>query len=246
MLIQCPVVEPTTAEALVAGAGFVLWTAAYGFTIQQGRRDRTYGIPLIAICLNVTWEFYFAVLCPLVDRDAHCYCTSSGWSYAGVVIWFLLDFWILCQLFHYGWRQPALQRHLPSKTRHSAFLAMMAILLLLAFVWQYTFVAVAIDRDGNTLAWVTNLIMSALFVRSALTRPNLRGLSYRAAWAMLFGNLAFVIYAGLNHFAVFTPWPAPVTLALMVAVILFNCFYVLMLEFRRSSGSPNVISPVFP
>ncbi len=79
---------------------------------------------------------------------------------------------------------------------------------------------------------MTNLIMILLFIRSALTRPDLHGLSVGAAWAMLGGNLAFVTYAFLNDFAVFTPWPRQVTICLMLGVVLFNIFYLVVLWAR--------------
>ena len=63
---------------------------------------------------------------------------------------------------------------------------------------------------------------------------------------MALGNLAFVVYALLDDFAAFTLWPPQVTFSLMAAVILFNGFYILMLRFRRSAGSPHVVTPVFP
>lgn len=203
--------------------------------IRQGDRDRTCGVPVIALCLNITWELYFAVICPL-RQDERCFCSSGGDWRKLLFLWLLLDVRLLKQLYDFGWRQTVLQRHVPRESRHPAFLAMMFVLLLLAYDWQYTFVVVTNDMDGNALAWATNLIMSALFVRAALTRPTIRGLSFEGALFMLVGNLAFALYGHLNKFAAFTPWAPEVTRALMIAVILLNCFYILVLWYRRAAG----------
>jgi hypothetical protein len=224
---------PTSAEFAANVLGFLLWSLAYVLIIIRGFRDRSYGVPLVAICLNVTWELYFAWLCPLSEGRGKGYCTASGMWLGLLYFWLLLDAVILWQLVRYGSGRAGLEHYLPDETRRRfAFLALVIVLLFLSLAWQYSFVALAIDQDGNGLAWVTNLIMILLFIRSALTRPGLRGLSVGAAWAMLGGNLAFVTYAFLNNFAVFTPWPRQVTICLMLGVVLFNILYLVVLWSR--------------
>src|SRR5580700_3376920 len=42
---------------LVGIVGLVFWFLAYVVVLRQGFVQKTYGIPFLAICLNVTWEF---------------------------------------------------------------------------------------------------------------------------------------------------------------------------------------------
>lgn len=42
---------------IVGEVGCALWVVAYGLIIRQCFRDKSYGLPLGAICLNVSWEF---------------------------------------------------------------------------------------------------------------------------------------------------------------------------------------------
>src|SRR3712207_6737729 len=77
----------------MVGSG-VLWTLAYLLIIRQGFLDRTYGMPLVALCANISWEFIFAFVYP---HDL-----PQG---AVNVVWFSLDVVILFQLLLYGPRE---------------------------------------------------------------------------------------------------------------------------------------------
>jgi hypothetical protein len=244
MLLLIPATADTsvTSAAYVAGMlGFILWDVAYVLIILKGRRDKSYGVPLVAICLNVTWELFFAVLCPQFGIDPDC--TSSGVARWALISWLVLDLVILGQLFQFGWSQPPLQRYLPSGSRKPVFNALLCGLLLMGFIWQYTWVSMVTDKDGNSLAWVTNAIMSALFVRSAIYRPSARGLSFAAGWAMLAGNCAFVVWSVLTNFAEFTAWHQQWIVVLMCTVIAGNLLYLFVLWHKTRVVAPNAVSP---
>src|SRR4029078_8279931 len=44
--------------------GGIFWSLAYFLIIRQGFKDRTYGMPLAALCANISWEAIFAFLHP--------------------------------------------------------------------------------------------------------------------------------------------------------------------------------------
>ena len=52
-----------TFDAIMVGCG-MLWTLAYLLIIRQGFLDRTYGMPLAALCVNLSWELVFAFVYP--------------------------------------------------------------------------------------------------------------------------------------------------------------------------------------
>ncbi|HSE65788.1 MAG TPA: hypothetical protein VLB12_02300, partial [Gemmatimonadales bacterium] len=227
-------------------AGFALWSLAYVLFIVKGRRDQTYGVPLVAICLNFTWELYFAALCPLMGQEKQDLCTATGIVRWALIAWLVLDSVILYQLFAYGWRsETTLLNRLPARGRRPIFYAFLVVLLVVFLSWQYAFVNVGADRDGNSLAWLTNLVMSGLFVLSAVfRRPYGHGLSSAGGWAMLGGNCAYAAYAVRTDFAEFTAWDPRVTRALMVAVIVFNLFYLFVLfVLRHRSRRPKAVPP---
>jgi hypothetical protein len=84
-----------TLDAIMVGCG-VLWTLAYLLIIRQGFLDRTYGMPLAALCANLSWEFIFTFVYPhdLPQRAEN-------------VVWLSFDFVILGQLLLYGAREAA-------------------------------------------------------------------------------------------------------------------------------------------
>jgi hypothetical protein len=80
-------------DILLVGSG-VLWTITYLLIIRRGFLDRTYGMPLVALCANLSWEFIFSFLFPHgpLQRPVN-------------VVWFSLDLIILYQLLRYGPRE---------------------------------------------------------------------------------------------------------------------------------------------
>jgi hypothetical protein len=233
-----------TAEATVTNAGqladfmkyagFGLWTLAYLLFIVRGINDKTYGVPLISVCLNFTWELYFTAKCPYSGERKAELCTATGMDWWGLVLWLVLDFVILIQLIVYGSKsEPTLLSHLPARGRRPIFNVFLAVSLSIALYWQYAFVNLFTDRDGNSLAWLTNFIMAWLFVSSAFfRRPDARGLSLYGGLLMLAGNCGFAAYAYLTGFVEFSAWPKEFTAALMVGVILVNVLYLDVLRYK--------------
>ncbi len=48
---------------LMLGSG-LFWTATYILIIRRSILDRTYGMPLAALCANISWEFIFSFILP--------------------------------------------------------------------------------------------------------------------------------------------------------------------------------------
>jgi paspaline synthase len=42
----------------------VAWSIAYILMTRQGYKDKTYAMPIYALCLNITWEFVFGFIYP--------------------------------------------------------------------------------------------------------------------------------------------------------------------------------------
>ena len=59
-----PGYDPWTWFNVVGAVGCALWIVAYLLIYTKARRDRTYGLPLLAICLNFSWEFLAVFVWP--------------------------------------------------------------------------------------------------------------------------------------------------------------------------------------
>ena len=51
--------------------GGIFWSLAYFLIIRQGFKDRTYGMPLAALCANISWEAIFALQQVIAHLGAH-------------------------------------------------------------------------------------------------------------------------------------------------------------------------------
>ena len=168
-----------TFDAIMVGSG-VLWTLAYLLIIRRGFLDRTYGMPLVALCANLSWEFIFSFVHPhdLPQRAVN-------------VVWFSFDLVILLQLLLYGPREFA---DLPRR----AFYAVLALALAASFGAVLAVTLEFDDFDGAYSAFGQNLMMSVLFIAMLRSRGSLRGQSVGIALLKL-GGTALASFAFYFH-----------------------------------------------
>jgi hypothetical protein len=232
---------------LLALLGDFLWLVAYVLFIRAGFKDRTYGVPFLAICLNFTWEFWFAIVRPPAQASVH-------WLHVG---WFLLDVVIVWQLLRYGRKEQTI----PEIARW--FYPVVVATMVLALAGQVTLHeqlnrnALFPDTDATGAAWSINLVMSVLFVFLYFGRRDLHGLSYAGAWAITIGSAMVaianvILFARKPHvnFEIQTrrvgteEWLSAGTVGtdtldlrffyfLFVTILLFNLLYVLFLHRAR-------------
>ena len=193
----------------------LLWMLAYIFTIRAGFRDHACGFPLLAVCLNVSWEFLYS----LVFRP------QSKLRMTLTLIWLALDLIILTQLLRWGAvdQLPLIRAH---------FIPVVVGTLFLAIIGHVTFHYTYHDRDGHGAAFAINLIMSVLFVFLLLQRPDLRGLSYATAWLKMIGTL---ILSALNTMVMYKePRRYGFYLFLFVAIFGFDVLYIYLFSQVRA------------
>ncbi|MDQ3865098.1 MAG: hypothetical protein M3317_16675 [Actinomycetota bacterium] len=191
-------------DAIMVGCG-VLWTLAYLLIIRQGFLDRTYGMPLAALCANLSWELVFSFVYP---HDLP--------QLAVNVVWFSFDLVILAQLLLHGPREfPGLPRWL--------FYAGFALALATAFGAVVAVTLQFDDFDGAYSAFGSNLMMSILFVTMLYSRGSMRGQSVAIA-VLKMGGTALASFA----FYFFNPdYDASILLPfLYVATLTFDGLYV--------------------
>ena len=71
--------------------GGLFWSITYILSIGRGFKDKTYGMPLAALCANISWEGMFYFIYPHSPPQLYI-------DYA----WFLIDVFILMQFLKYG------------------------------------------------------------------------------------------------------------------------------------------------
>ena len=206
-----------------------LWIVAYILTIRKGFQDRTYGIPMLCIALNLTWEFIYSAIFPFKKSMI---IELLRWA------WFILDLVIAYQLFRYGrrWQSTPLMR----KFFYPVTLAMFASTFVGQLTYHYTFG----DTWGTTNAYLINLVMSMLFVWICLHRPGEKGLSIGAAWAKMLGTGVLSFGSCL----MITDWlKSSFLVYLFVTIFIFDVIYIVLLyENKHSLASQTRIDTTVP
>lgn len=201
--------------------GCALWTVAYVLLIKRAIADKVNTLPMLAICLNFTWE----VMAVFVLPNPSMAWTILEWS------WVVIDVGLLASLWVYGphnVKTPLLQRH---------FHSLLALGLVLCFIGQLTFVLTFGDLLGFIVAFVINLVMSALFIAMFFARqPHYTGLSYPAAWLKMLGTACTSIQCAALLPAIRPDVPSWGFLYfLYIVIFLLDAVYVGLLHTVRNS-----------
>ena len=158
-------ISPTDLIATAGRAlllGHVLWILAYGLILARSARAGLLGIPLAAIILNISWEALLYGNCAGVGLRDLCGPGLSGeWSLALSFI-LGLDILLLAQAF-------VLTASVSGPSRTAL---VFVVALVVVYVLHANLIGLTLDYRGLVDSWIMNAIMSALFVRLALGRPN--------------------------------------------------------------------------
>ena len=209
-----------TFDAIMVGSG-LLWTLAYLLMIRRGFLDRTYGMPLVALCANISWEFIFSLVYPhdLPQRAVN-------------VVWLSFDLVILLQVLLYGPREFA---GLPRR----AFYVVLALALATSFGAVLAVTVEFDDFDGVYSAFGQNLMMSVLFLTMLYARRSLRGQSVSIALLKMGGtalaSFAFYFYNPEYDGSVLLPF-------LYVAILVFDGIYAGAVIVRRRRKGHNSLA----
>jgi hypothetical protein len=208
-------VSPEISWSLQIGSG-VFWTLVYTLIIRLGFREKTYGMPIPALCANISWEFIFSFL----------YHHEPPQNYVNV-IWFAVDLIIVFQALRYG--KDDFSRELPTDIFYSAFVLALVVSFgaILAITYEFK------DWEGKYAAFGQNLMMSILFISMLLKRNDVRGQSIYIALFKLLGTL-------LPSILFFLRFPSSVLLNfLYVSIFVFDLIYVVFLYGKHSELGIN-------
>jgi len=190
---------------LQIGTG-VFWTLVYVLIAKRGFQDKTYGMPLVALCANISWEFIFSFVHP----------PPAPQLYINIV-WFLFDVMILFQFIKFG--RPSFDRTLLARLFIPVFLLSLIFSFLTVISITYEFR----DLMGKYSAFGQNFMMSVLFVTMLANRNNVKGQSiYIAIFKMIGSASSSILF--------YTFFPSSFLLKfLYVAIFVFDWIYIILL-----------------
>jgi hypothetical protein len=198
--------------------GGIFWSLAYLLIIRQGFQDRTYGMPLAALCANISWEAIFAFLHPHSPPQVYI-------NYA----WFGMDTVIVFQFLKYG-KKEFPNFYLGQFYLIFVFALIMSFCTILFVTYEFQ------DWQGAYAAFGQNLMMSILFLWMFFSRNDLRGQSIYIAILKMLGtgvsSLAFYLYQPISQDSYLMPF-------LYLAIFISDAAYV-FLVYRRSTPKAKV------
>lgn len=203
---------------LVQGVAGLFWTVTYLLIIRQGFKDRSWGMPWIAMCANLSWEFIFAFVIP-----------HSGMQRMIDMVWVSLDLVILGQYIRYGRQE--LESPLLIKYFYPLLAACLVICSTLIMAMSFEFG----DFLGRYAAFGQNLMMSIMFISMLIKRKSTRGQSMAIAACKMIGSLipamGFYLYDQSGLLTI-----------LMIYTLLFDLVYLFLLrEFSSRSQSASIM-----
>jgi hypothetical protein len=164
-------------------AGGAFWIVTYLLLIRVAARERTYGMPLFGVSVNLAWEFTFSLIHPY-----------PGILHPAIMLWFGLDLVIVYQTMRYG---PAQFADLPRRLFYGMFLLALAMSVALVLTIDSAFH----DPWGVYCAYFENLMFSSMFLAMLYQRRSEAGQSPAIAFCKLAGtgliSLAFGLYPPL-------------------------------------------------
>jgi hypothetical protein len=167
-------------------AAFIVWMTVYALMIRRGVKDRSYGMPIFALSLNIMWEAWmgFASEMELLQRS---FC----------VAWFVGDLGVLYTVFKYGAEDfkdwPLL---------HRWFKPAVCGILFMSWAMNYAVIKGLNDTHGAYSATLTIVVYAALLVVMILRRNSVKGQSLYIALLILIGDVlgSVVMIFGMNYF----------------------------------------------
>ncbi|QRK10810.1 hypothetical protein JQX13_12490 [Archangium violaceum] len=198
---------------VIGEIGCVFWILAYVLIIRKCFQDKSYGLPLVAICMNLAWETLASWVIPNPVPLWHFFDR----------VWFFVDLVIVYQLLRYG-------RELQTIPEiRNSFYAVVAGTVMLSTFGLYAFYVQYHDMLGLMGAFMVNLVMSVTFLFFAFSRQHQggRGLSVPAAWCKMLGTLGTSIEC---HYVIglTQDWLGGLNFLtfLCLSIFLFDCLYI--------------------
>lgn len=189
---------------LQLGTG-LFWIITYILIIIRGFQDMKYGMPMVAICANISWEFIFLFIFPHDDLQKLI-----------ISIWFILDIIIMIQYLIFGRKE--FKKNISVKLFYSSFFITLGVsfLTIIAMTLEFN------DVEGKYAAFSQNLMMSGLFITLLLNRGNSSGQSIYIAVFKMLGSLL----ASIAFFIYFRTYLITI---LSVATLIYDLIYIVLL-----------------
>ncbi|MFE6780431.1 hypothetical protein [Streptomyces sp. NPDC057702] len=194
------------------------WIITYVLAVRVGLRDKTYCIPLVALAMNICWEFQF-VFFRSADHMSGGNSEVEGAEVLIGVIWLIVDCGLLYTVLRFGPKEfPYLQPRV--------FYAGFVVVLGLAYAGIEILSREFDDGDVVLTSFGMNVAMSGLFLAMLAARKSSRGQSMGIAVWKCVGTTSTCI----AWFFDTSEYPGPWLPFCTVACVLLDVAYITALS----------------
>lgn len=203
--------------ALLGAFGGFCWILAYVFIIYKGLKDKTYGMPLIPLVLNFSYEFIYAFIFP-VNRLFN-------------IPWFLLDIAIVYTYFKYGYASFSKFYLIEKKQWYiiSVF-AFLSGLLITFFAHQFfaqNLTTIPDEQTNVILGFILMLFITVCMTMMFLQRKNIEGQSFIISFLILIGTFSYILQ--ILYYPVFSQCVSPFLVSINIISIIIQGYYASLL-----------------
>lgn len=192
--------------------GGFCWILAYVFIIYKGLKDRTYGMPLIPLVLNFSYEFVYSFCHPV--------------NLIFNIPWFLLDLGIIYTYFKYGY--DSFSKFYFVEKRQWYFISVFAFIVgfLITFFAHQFFSQNSTTIPNNQISVILGFIW-VLFIPICMTlmllqRKNIEGQSFLISFLILIGTFSYILQILYTPLFIHCVSPLLILLNVISIIIQFN------------------------
>jgi len=191
--------------------GIIAWTIVYLLMIRRGILDKSYGMPVIALCANIAWECYYTFFAgaPLANK-------------IGTGVYLVADLGILVTCIKFG--KDDFDAPLIKKYFYFIILSSLAGGFLIIRQFDHSFH----DPVGGTSATYTTMLLSILMVAMILRRNSVKGQSFMIGIFILAGDICGYVMNLIAQQTVDKSISVPWVNISNVVIIVCNLVYLLL------------------
>ena len=218
----------------------ICWSITYILIIIKSFKDKTYGIPYVAFCLNFAWEFTFIAIHKPSDYPIAKYV---------FIPWIILDLIVFYIFIKYGYKEfnkkygykEFNKKYKVSRLPYilfTLFSIVCSIIIIYYFALDFSpLYNNDVIQAGGLIANCQNLIMSVLFVHMLLDRNSLRGQSIYIGIFNWVGTLSIAIlkFKGILPFI-------SGELFVILLIQVFDILYIyLIFRYKKTTYSNKIV-----
>jgi len=202
--------------------GLGAWTIVYLLMIRRGFKDKSFGMPVLALCINIGWEFYYTTFAaaPFANK-------------IGTGIYLIADLGVLVTCIKFGkddFDSPLIKKY---------FYPIIAASLIGGFLLVRQFDQSFHDPVGGTSATFTTLLLSVLMLAMILRRNSVNGQSFIIGIAVLVGDVCgwamnLIAYQTVDD-SISVPWVNLINIILIACNVAYLFLYM---KIAKRDGIP--------